>query len=59
MFYKSSMAIVFSIDPVDFFFSNFLRVYILICEIDCILLGKTSEEVVIQQFNNQNKLIDG
>jgi hypothetical protein len=59
MFYKFSIAIVLPIGLLDFFFVNFLRVYILICEIDCILLGKTSEEVVIQQFNNQNKLIDG
>lgn len=58
MFYKFSMSHVLSIDLVDSIFSNFLRAYILICEIDCILLKKTSEEVVIQLFNNQNKLID-
>lgn len=39
MFYKFSMALVLSIGSVEFFFDNFLWVYILICEIDCILLG--------------------
>ena len=58
MFYKFSMAIVLPICLVNFYFGNFLQADILICEIDCILLGNTSEEVVIQLFNNQNKLID-